>query len=42
MRIIAGKYRSRILKSLKGLAPRPTSDRLRENALCICIDRASS
>jgi 16S rRNA G966 N2-methylase RsmD len=28
MRIIAGKYRSRILKSLKGLALRPTSDRL--------------
>ncbi|MGB2593042.1 MAG: RsmD family RNA methyltransferase [Candidatus Acidiferrum sp.] len=30
MRIIAGKYRSRILKSLKGEALRPTSDRLRE------------
>jgi 16S rRNA (guanine966-N2)-methyltransferase len=30
MRIIAGKYRSRILKSLKGQALRPTSDRLRE------------
>lgn len=30
MRIIAGIYRSRILKSLKGLALRPTSDRLRE------------
>jgi len=30
MRIVAGKYRSRILKSLKGLALRPTSDRLRE------------
>jgi len=30
MRIIAGKYRSRILKSLKGGALRPTSDRLRE------------
>src|ERR1700676_5371250 len=30
MRIIAGKYRSRILKSLKGNAPRPTSARLRE------------
>lgn len=30
MRIIAGKYRSRILKSLKGNALRPTSDRLRE------------
>jgi 16S rRNA (guanine966-N2)-methyltransferase len=30
MRIIAGTYRSRILKGLKGLALRPTSDRLRE------------
>ncbi|MGC1415130.1 MAG: 16S rRNA (guanine(966)-N(2))-methyltransferase RsmD, partial [Candidatus Acidiferrum sp.] len=30
LRTIAGKYRSRILKSLKGLALRPTSDRLRE------------
>jgi 16S rRNA (guanine966-N2)-methyltransferase len=30
MRVIAGVYRSRILKSLKGLALRPTSDILRE------------
>jgi 16S rRNA (guanine966-N2)-methyltransferase len=30
MRIIAGKFRSRQLKSLKQLALRPTSDRLRE------------
>ncbi len=30
MRIIAGKYRSRQIKSLKGRALRPTSDRLRE------------
>jgi 16S rRNA (guanine966-N2)-methyltransferase len=30
MRVIAGKYRSRQLKSLKGMALRPTSDRLRE------------
>src|SRR6184192_2209946 len=30
MRIIAGTYRSRMLKSLKGQALRPTSDRLRE------------
>ena len=30
MRVIAGFYRSRILKNLKGLALRPTSDRLRE------------
>ena len=30
MRIVAGKYRSRTLKSLRGLVLRPTSDRLRE------------
>ena len=30
MRVIAGTYRSRQLKSLKGLALRPTSDMLRE------------
>jgi 16S rRNA (guanine966-N2)-methyltransferase len=30
MRVIAGTYRSRVLKSLKGLALRPTADRLRE------------
>jgi len=30
MRVIAGTYRSRILKSLKGLVLRPTSDKLRE------------
>jgi 16S rRNA G966 N2-methylase RsmD len=30
MRVIAGTYRSRLLKSLKGLALRPTSDRLRQ------------
>jgi 16S rRNA (guanine(966)-N(2))-methyltransferase RsmD len=30
MRIIAGKFRSRQLKSIKGIALRPTSDRLRE------------
>ena len=30
MRIVAGTLRSRQLKSLKGLALRPTSDRLRE------------
>jgi len=37
MRIIAGKFRSRQLKSLKGMALRPTSDKLREtlfNVLC--------
>ena len=30
MRVIAGKYRSRALRSLRGLDVRPTSDRLRE------------
>jgi 16S rRNA (guanine(966)-N(2))-methyltransferase RsmD len=30
MRVIAGKYRSRILRSLKGMELRPTTDRLRE------------
>jgi 16S rRNA (guanine966-N2)-methyltransferase len=43
MRIIAGTYRSRILKSLKGLALRPTSDRLREtlfNVLSDAVDGA--
>ncbi len=30
MRIVAGKYRSRVLKTLRGLKLRPTSDRLRE------------
>ncbi len=43
MRVIAGTYRSRILKSLKGLALRPTSDRLREtlfNVLGPTVSRA--
>jgi 16S rRNA (guanine966-N2)-methyltransferase len=30
MRVIAGKYRSRTLRSLRGMDIRPTSDRLRE------------
>ena len=30
MRVIAGKYRSRPLRSLRGMDIRPTSDRLRE------------
>ena len=37
MRVIAGKYRSRPLESLRGMDIRPTSDRLREtlfNVLC--------
>lgn len=43
MRVIAGTYRSRILKGLKGLALRPTSDRLREtlfNVLGSAVDGA--
>jgi 16S rRNA (guanine966-N2)-methyltransferase len=38
MRIIAGTYRSRILKSLKGQALRPTSDRLRETLFNVLGD----
>src|SRR5208283_716585 len=37
MRVIAGQYRHRTLRSLPGLEIRPTSDRLREtlfNVLC--------
>jgi 16S rRNA (guanine(966)-N(2))-methyltransferase RsmD len=30
MRVVAGKYRGRILRSLRGMDIRPTSDRLRE------------
>src|SRR5260370_22358750 len=41
MSVIAGKYRSRILKSLKGLALRPTSDRLRETLFNVLGDRVS-
>ncbi len=41
MRVIAGKYRSRILKSLKDLALRPTSDRLRETLFNVLGDRVS-
>jgi 16S rRNA (guanine966-N2)-methyltransferase len=39
MRVIAGKFRSRQLKSLKGLALRPTSDRLRETLFNILAPR---
>jgi len=47
MRVIAGEFRSRRLKSLPGLATRPTSDRLRETLFdvlapllpdCVLID----
>jgi 16S rRNA G966 N2-methylase RsmD len=37
MRVIAGIYRSRILKSLKGLALRPTSDRVRETLFNVLV-----
>ncbi len=39
MRIIAGRFRSRQLKSLKGLALRPTSDRLRETLFNVLAER---
>jgi 16S rRNA (guanine966-N2)-methyltransferase len=39
MRVIAGTYRSRILKSLDTLALRPTSDRLRETLFNILSPR---
>jgi len=39
MRIIAGTFRSRQLKSLKGDALRPTSDRLRETLFNVIADR---
>ncbi|MGB2663778.1 MAG: 16S rRNA (guanine(966)-N(2))-methyltransferase RsmD [Candidatus Acidiferrum sp.] len=38
MRVIAGKFRSRHLQSLKGLDLRPTSDRLRETLFNILGD----
>jgi len=41
MRVIAGTYRSRILKSLKGLALRPTSDRLRETLFNVLSPKIS-
>ncbi len=43
MRVIAGKYRSRVLQAPKGMATRPTSDRLREtifNVLAPIVDGA--
>jgi 16S rRNA (guanine966-N2)-methyltransferase len=41
MRVIAGKYRSRTLRSLKGQMLRPTSDRLRETLFNILGARVS-
>jgi 16S rRNA (guanine966-N2)-methyltransferase len=39
MRVIAGKFRSRLLKGLKGMQLRPTSDRLRETLFNALADR---
>src|SRR5467141_2365634 len=42
MRIIAGRFRSRQLKSLKGLSLRPTSDMLRETLFNILGPRVEN
>jgi 16S rRNA (guanine966-N2)-methyltransferase len=39
MRVIAGEYRSRILKTLPGMATRPTPDRMRESLFSILAPR---
>jgi 16S rRNA (guanine966-N2)-methyltransferase len=39
MRVIAGEFRSRVLKSLPGLAVRPTPDRLRETLFNVLAPR---
>jgi 16S rRNA (guanine966-N2)-methyltransferase len=41
MRVIAGTFRSRQLKSLKGTALRPTSDRLRETLFNVLGERVA-
>jgi len=41
MRVIAGKFCSRHLKSLKGMVLRPTSDRLRETLFNVLSDRVA-
>jgi 16S rRNA (guanine(966)-N(2))-methyltransferase RsmD len=41
MRVIAGTYRSRVLKSLRGLALRPTSDKLRETLFNVLGSKAT-
>ena len=41
MRVIAGKFGSRQLKSLKGMALRPTSGRLRETLFNVLADRVA-
>src|SRR5208283_1288670 len=42
MRIIAGSYRSRLLKAPPGLDTRPTSDRLRETLFNVLAPRVES
>jgi 16S rRNA (guanine966-N2)-methyltransferase len=42
MRVIAGKYRSRLLKAPNGLLTRPTSDRLRETLFNVLAPRIES
>jgi 16S rRNA (guanine966-N2)-methyltransferase len=39
VRVIAGEYRSRVLQAPRGLATRPTSDRLRETLLNVLAPR---
>ena len=39
MRVIAGEFRSRVLKSLPGLSVRPTPDRLRETLFNVLAPR---
>jgi 16S rRNA (guanine(966)-N(2))-methyltransferase RsmD len=39
MRVIAGKYRSRLLTAPRGMATRPTSDRLRETLFNVLAPR---
>ncbi len=39
MRVIAGKYRSRVLQAPRGLETRPTSDRLRETLFNVLAPR---
>ena len=41
MRVIAGEFRSRLLKSVPGLATRPTPDRLRETLFNILGQRVA-
>src|SRR6185295_9122389 len=42
MRVIAGEFRSRVLKTLPGMEVRPTPDRLREALFSILAPRLES